>query len=475
MIPIRPVPKPYAWGSYDRLQSLVPSMRDMRGPLAELWYGGHPQSPSMVVLGDDEMTLDAAIRRDPEHMLGTVVSRRWGPALPYLLKMIAVRTPLSLQVHPLDFEARAGFHRENAAGVPLDADVRSFRDDRGKSEMVVALDDFRASIGFAPVTLQLAAFRLIDHDLARLMVRLLEGDAVAMSSAADDCMPPAAASWGHSERNIFRAFWLAVTAGQGVRGCGAWKSTDWLPLLIAARDRASRMGAAGSGETSFMIDGVRSALGNAVDAARTFPGDSAVLALVMMNAVHLAPGAGAFIPTGVPHAYIRGTAVEIMTNSDNVLRAGLTVKHRDVPNLLRNLRPSPEPVRRPESFAVADGVLYRPGLDEFSLKYGVVNALDPYAAAVGVSDGHPWYETSAIVPPPECVDRPRVLVCLSGELRSRVGHVTDTGAGVNRGGLRTVTMRQGDAVFIPASDGPVSIDGGNETTGGTYLLASTGL
>ncbi|MBT1177356.1 class I mannose-6-phosphate isomerase [Bifidobacterium callimiconis] len=474
MIPIRPVPKRYAWGSCDRLQSLVPAMRGVLGPLAELWYGGHPQSPSTVDIRGVEAPLDDMIRGDPDRMLGVVASHRWGPMLPYLLKVIAVRTPLSLQVHPLDFEARAGFHRENAAGVPLDARERSFRDVHGKSEMVVALDDFRASIGFAPIAMQIAALRLVDHDRARLMVRMLEGKADA-SPAADDAreadsrMPDAAVSWSAPARSVFRAFWVAVASD-----CDAGKSTDWLALLTAARERLDRHLTAGrmrdgaacsagvAASPSFMDDVVRLMFDNAVDAARSFPDDPTVLALLMMNPVRLRPGEGAFITPGTPHAYIRGVGAEIMTNSDNVLRAGLTVKYRDVPNALRNLRPMPEPVRRPECFAGVDGVVYRPGLDEFALKLGHVSG----AYADAPLDAHAFHETAGIVPPPECASRPRMLVCLSGELRCSSG----TGA---------VVLRQGDAVFVPAADGSIVItarrNGGNAKTGGAYLLASTGL
>lgn len=477
MIPIRPVPKRYAWGSSTRLQSLMPSMRGVAGPLAELWYGGHPQSPSIVTVRGSDVALDAAVRDDPFRMLGPVASHRWGPMLPYLLKVIAVHRPLSLQVHPLDFEARAGFHRENAAGVPLDAFDRSFRDAHEKSEMVVALDDFRASIGFAPIVQQIAALRLVDCDLARLMVRLLMGQTDGIPSLladvrlADACMPPASVSWGVPGRSVFRAFWAAVTAGRDGRRSDMRRSVDWLSVLTAARGRIGRTGDR---------DTVRSAFDNAIDAARSFPDDPSVLALLMMNPVRLQPGEGAFITPGTPHAYIQGMAAEIMTNSDNVLRAGLTVKHRDVPNMLRNLRPLPEPVRRPESFARPDGVLYRPGLDEFSLRLGRA-AVEEGGTA---SAGYPFYETSAIVPAPECASRPRILVCLSGELRCfRVPSGSmDAGAGPS-----SCTLHGGDAVFIPSADGPISIAASNavpdgdvvrdayETTGGAYLLASTGL
>lgn len=457
-------------------------MRGVTGPLAELWYGGHPQSPSIVTMRGADVALDAAVRENPARMLGPVASHRWGPMLPYLLKVIAVHRPLSLQVHPLDFEARAGFHRENAAGVPLDAFDRSFRDAHGKSEMVVALEDFRASIGFAPISQQIAALRLVDCDLACLMVRLLTGKTDGDPSSlvdvrsVDAYMPPSSVSWGVPGRSVFRAFWAAVTAGENAwrsdaRWTDARRPMDWLSMLTVARERIGRTGDR---------DTVRSAFDNAIDAARSFPDDPSVLALLMMNPVRLQPGEGAFITPGTPHAYIRGMAAEIMTNSDNVLRAGLTVKHRDVPNMLRNLRPMPEPVRRPESFARPDGVLYRPGLDEFSLKLGRADAEDGGVALAG----YPFHETSAIVPSPECASRPRILVCLSGELNcSRVmPGPADAGAGP-----ASYALHGGDAVFIPSADGPVSITASNavsdgdvawdayETTGGAYLLASTGL
>lgn len=173
MFPIQPVPKTYSWGSDHRLQDIFGI--ECPGPLAEMWFSGHPASPSSVDMDGDRMALDEAIRRAPELMVGTDASETWGPVLPYLFKIISARIPLSLQVHPVDFEARAGYNRENAAGIPVDSPIRSFKDSIAKHEMVVALERFEASVGFAPRPIELAALRAIDHPLAQAMARELAG------------------------------------------------------------------------------------------------------------------------------------------------------------------------------------------------------------------------------------------------------------------------------------------------------------
>ena len=255
MFPIQPVPKTYSWGSDHRLQDIFGI--ECPGPLAEMWFSGHPASPSPVDMDGDRMALDEAIRRAPELMVGTDASETWGPVLPYLFKIISARIPLSLQVHPVDFEARAGYNRENAAGIPVDSPIRSFKDSIAKHEMVVALERFEASVGFAPRPIELAALRAIDHPLAQAMARELAGKqpvdahglntrysdapatavarvgdfsyttdrinasdsangaALAASAGSDGIdadMPAAAKVWGHTQRRIFRAFRMAATA-----------------------------------------------------------------------------------------------------------------------------------------------------------------------------------------------------------------------------------------------------------------------
>lgn len=466
MFPIQPVPKTYKWGSDHRLQDIFGI--DSPGPLAEMWFSGHPASPSPVDMDGDRMALDEAIRRAPELMVGTEASETWGPVLPYLFKIISARIPLSLQVHPVDFEARAGYNRENAAGIPLDSPVRSFKDAIAKHEMVVALERFEASVGFAPRPIELAALKAIDHPLAQAMAAELAGkqpvgsrgletryaDAPAYGVDAEDAalaMPPAAKVWGHTQRRIFRAFRMAATA-----------------LADAAEGLGEALEAA-----AVACEGRRCArlVEHAAMASRAFPGDPSVLCVAMLNPVSLERGESVFIPAGTPHCYLEGTGAEIMTNSDNVLRAGMTPKHKDIPNLLRNLNCNPAPPIDPASRALhalftPNLAVYRPKLSEFMLSYGHVGADDDSGRwgamaqrqRATLTDYAQTIAPSAAIP---AVSGPRVLVCIEGEVlcTSRT---------------QRVIVHKGEASFIPASDGRAqvtSVDGKH----GVYLLASTGL
>lgn len=455
MYPISPVPKTYSWGSYDRLQQLFGVERD--GPLAEMWFSGHAASPSSVNVDGVSLDLDEAIRRAPQLMVGTQASEEWGPVLPYLFKIISARIPLSLQVHPLDFEARAGFNRENAKNIPIDSPIRSFKDTLAKHEMVVALEPFEASVGFAPRTEQLRVLSSIDHPLAREMYEALSSESGVRSffqtgpvgdGGLDADMPAAARVWGHTQRQIFAAFHIAVKAPS--------ESCEGLTQAIrtAAKSCSHRS--------------VAKVLDHVLQAADAFPGDPSVMCVAMLNPVHLEQGESVFIPAGTPHCYLHGTGAEIMTNSDNVLRAGMTPKHKDIPNLLHNLNCNPAPPIDPTShmltFFTPDLAVYRPRLREFMLSYGSVgdSGSDTLWARMmarhrssRTEHAQNWAPSTAL----PAASGPRVLVCIDG----RVTCVSDT---------QRVSIGKGEALFVPASDGRAQVvSHGGES--GVYLLAST--
>lgn len=449
---IRPVPKRYAWGSGERLQSMFHLTGEQwRSPLAEMWFSGHPQSPSLIEQpGGTPVALIDAIAARPEYMVGARGSSEFGPVLPFLFKVISARVPLSLQVHPVDFQARAGFNMENREAIALDAPERSFRDMNAKSEMVVALEPFHASVGFAPKSFALHNLSLLESPVAQMMVRAFSRSAGAGEFAqADARMPIAASVWPESRRRMFRAFHAAITAPP-------LDAQELERDLLQARARCT-------------AERNRMAFDHAVRATRAFPGDPSVLALLMMNPVRLEEGESVFLPTGCPHAYIYGTGAEIMTNSDNVLRAGMTVKHKDIGNLLqcldcRTSSPVDPSDARLGTLLMRDVVFYKPPVNEFMLCYGRVDAAhEPwpvmnrlamrYDALVQQMVG------KAVVPHLG----PRVVLCTQGAVRC----VTDHDERV---------LRQGEAVFVPAADGWVRIDPvvtGEAAPQGQYLMAST--
>lgn len=303
----------YAWGSSTAIPELLGTDAD-GGPQAELWLGAHPTGPSQV----GATGLDALVAGDPDGTLGSVVVERFGPRLPFLLKVLAAAHPLSLQAHPSADRAAAGFAAENLAGIPLNAPERRYRDGDHKPELLCALTPFDALCGFRPVDQTLAL-------LGDLGLR----DHAAFAPLAD----------------------------------GDIRATVQGLLSLPADERVEV--AATVAEAAARVDGAEAAWARRI--AATHPGDPGVGVALLLNLVRLEPGEAIFLPAANLHAYLEGVGVEIMASSDNVLRGGLTPKHVDVEELLAvlDVQPGPPPVVRPRR----DGAFarYDAPVDEFAL------------------------------------------------------------------------------------------------------------
>lgn len=308
-------PRDYAWGSTTAIAGLLgvpPSGR----PEAELWLGAHPGSPSRLVGRDGT--------------LADVVPGR----LPFLLKVLAAGSPLSLQAHPAPEQARAGFERENAAGIPLDAPERNYRDAFHKPELIYALSDpFTALSGFRPVEATRAVLDPVAGDarIAPLLDRLTDGG------------------------DLREAFSWLISRGPGVE-----------ELTTAVVEAAQTLEGA-SWATARLL-------------AEHYPGDPGIPISLLLHTISLKPGEVLYLPAGNIHAYLGGLGIELMASSDNVLRGGLTPKHVDVPELLSVLdfRPRPAPYLEPERPQPGVAV-FRPDVPDFAL-----TVVSPDAAARGV-------------------------------------------------------------------------------------------
>ena len=309
-------PREYAWGSHGAISALL-GVEASGAPEAELWLGAHPGSPSRVV-GSNDTLMD-------------VVDGR----LPFLLKVLAAGSPLSLQAHPTMAQAAEGFARENALGIPLDAPNRNYRDAFHKPELIYALsDEFDALCGFRSA----ADIRnLLDAVAPEVSAPLLE------QLAGDESL-----------RGVFE--WL-ITRGEGV------------DELVAA---VSGLAVSGLGADSTPELATVSLL------AENYPGDPGIVISLMLNRVTLKKGEALYLPAGNIHAYLSGLGIELMASSDNVLRGGLTPKHIDVPELLSVLdfRPLPVPYLMPQSPA-AGVTVFRPVDAEFALLVIEVDAVLP--------------------------------------------------------------------------------------------------
>jgi mannose-6-phosphate isomerase len=299
---IFPAIQPYAWGSHTFLAELQGRPAPTAEPEAELWIGAHPSAPATLSGGE---RLDQAIAADPLRALGKQSVERFGPQLPYLLKVLAAEEPLSLQAHPDKATAQKAYAGRHP----------SYVDANHKPELLVALTEFEALCGFREP--QKSAEYLASLDIARL------GPIVA-----------------------------ALTEGD---------LRQAVSLLYAEQDAQSLV--------SEVAEAAQAGGGVAATLAQRYPSDIAVVVALLLNHVILQPGQAIWMPAGNLHAYLHGAGVEIMAASDNVLRGGFTPKPVDVPELLRILvfEPLADPIRHPVS--EADGVDTWPvPVDDFALR-----------------------------------------------------------------------------------------------------------
>jgi mannose-6-phosphate isomerase len=316
----------YAWGSRTAIPELL-GVPPTGAPQAELWMGAHPADPSRTRDGQGE-TLLARIEAAPAAELGSDVTARFGPRLPFLLKVIAAAAPLSLQAHPNAAQATEGYAQENARDVPLSAPERNYRDANHKPELLCALTPFDALCGFRPAA---DTLRLLDE---LLRVATAAGEGTPVGRAATALQPYVGALRARPDQHGLRE---VVT---GLLTLPAHRRTR----LVDAVAVACEVAAASGGEFT-------AELRTAVELAAAYPGDVGVVIALLLNLLRLQPGQAIYLPAGRLHTYLRGTGVEIMANSDNVLRGGLTPKHVDVAELLRvidlsdSLVPTPEPHR----------------------------------------------------------------------------------------------------------------------------------
>jgi len=287
----------YAWGSHTALSALR-GEAPTTDPEAELWMGAHALAPSGLVAEGGVRSLLDFIHASPEAALGARVQRAFG-ALPFLLKLLAAREPLSLQAHPSAEQARAGFAREEAAGLPLSAPTRSYKDPHHKPELIVALTPFSALAGFRDTRRTARLFESLGVPRLASVTRSLATE------------PPAGA---------LRALFDLVTASSPT----------------ARQDLAAETLTACRAPASPHLEFARE-LAWGVRIGELYPNDPGIVLALALNLVVLEPGEGIYLPAGNLHAYLEGTGVEIMASSDNVLRGGLTPKHVDATELARVL------------------------------------------------------------------------------------------------------------------------------------------
>jgi mannose-6-phosphate isomerase len=316
----------YAWGSFDSLAKIRGAAVPSSLPEAEIWMGAHPLAPSRIE--GAEASLLELITGNADVMLGTRTAAEFG-RLPFLMKLLAAREPLSLQAHPTIDQASRGFSREEAAGIPRGASTRSYKDPHHKPELIVALTPFSALVGFRPTHATARLFAALGVPALARTVESLERR--APEAALRALFELVMTSPAEHKRELADATLAACRALQG-------ELAEFRRELVWG----ARIGA-------------------------LYPGDAGIVLALALNHVVLEPGQALYLPAGNLHAYLEGTGVEIMASSDNVLRGGLTPKHVDVPELLSVLDFGAAPVALAPTVHHERGVAYRTPAREFEL------------------------------------------------------------------------------------------------------------
>lgn len=387
----------YAWGSRTAIAEFTGRPVPAPHPEAELWFGAHPGDPAWLQTPGGEVSLLDSLAADPDGQLGPAACSRFGGTLPFLVKVLAASEPLSLQAHPSAEQAREGYQREERLGIALSAPTRNYRDTSHKPELLVALQPFEALAGFRP---------------AARTAELLQALAVSDLDPYIDLLND------QSDADGLRALFTTwITAPQ----------PDIDVLVHAVLEGATHYLAAhrGAGSAPFVTEAQ-----TVLELGERYPGDAGVLAALLLNRISLAPDEAIFLPAGNLHTYLRGVGLEVMANSDNVLRGGLTPKHVDVPELLRVLdfTPTTEAALRAATRRDGPELIYQTPAEEFA-----VSALTLDGELLG-------HEVDA----PSRHDGPQLLLCTQG---SAVVHAKS----------ESLTLRRGAAVWVAFDDGPIRL------------------
>jgi mannose-6-phosphate isomerase len=380
----------YAWGSPTAIPALLGVEPDGK-PQAELWMGAHESAPSVLPSGESLYDL---VSSAAAAVLGEETAERFDGRFPFLAKILAAAQPLSIQAHPSPEQAVDGYRRDEEAGIPRDAADRNYKDSWPKPEILIALEPFDALVGFRPLERTVALLEALGATgLEELTASLRDGKLRAaftefMSSDRDAIRPLVAALGEACERYVERVH----AGGADADGGEFFVEAETLARLAA-----------------------------------DFPDDPGVLAALLLNRVRLERFESVYLPAGNVHAYLRGTGFEVMANSDNVLRGGLTSKHIDVPELVSVI----------DFEALADPVLH-----------GTVVA----RGVTAYETGSPYFAVRRVD-----LDGGAVVVPAEG---ARIVAVVDGDVTVGAEGTdETEALSGGQSAFLAGPEGPCTLRG----------------
>lgn len=399
MFALNNVMRDYPWGSATAIATLL-GTEASGGPEAELWFGAHPDSPSLALTPEGPVALDALISAQPTAMLGEEVIAKFGPKLPFLTKLLAADKALSLQVHPTLERAKERFADEERELIPKDAAHRNYKDANHKPEMIFALTNFEALCGFRPCGEAADLFAKVAEAIKATGVpvpELLSQVSMTLNSRMAEPMV------------IRRVFETLIDGGA--------QATELVNLAASAL--------ASSVSTGTQEGELNASLRTVVELSEQYPGDPGVLISLLLNRVSLVPGQAVYLPAGNIHAYLSGLGLEVMASSDNVLRGGLTGKHVDVPELLATVDFASTSVPFVPTRTTELGQhVWEPPFAEFALQRIEI--------------------TAGSQPVPLVQNGPLLVLAVSGAV------LLDSPNGDK-------VLLRGDSVFVPAAENPVMV------------------
>ena len=369
----------YAWGSLTAIPELLGKQKPSLEPQAELWMGAHPKALSLVFWEGKWQPLTELIATYPQEILGNNVAMAFDGKLPYLFKVLAAARPLSIQAHPSLNQAREGFEKEVARGIAMDAPIRNYKDDNHKPECICALSPFWALCGFRNISEILALMKKsCPLSLSRELERLRkQPDSIGL-----------------------KAFFT------GLMNLDAPRKKQVVAEAVQNADQYSEENLTFSWMTRL---------------ADEYPDDIGIFGPLLLNLVKLNPGEALFLPAGELHAYLEGVGLEVMANSDNVLRGGLTPKHVDVPELLKvlNFKTRPIKILKAET-KINNERAYASEADEFVLSVISTSANNPHQSSAARSV--------------------EIMLCTEG-----MASIKDNGT------QEIIHIKKGDSVVVPAA------------------------
>ncbi|HNS83811.1 MAG: mannose-6-phosphate isomerase, class I [Candidatus Cloacimonas sp.] len=374
---IKPSLQNYSWGDTKYLQELIGEQQEIGKPLAEIWFGAHPKAPSLVITEKGEIPMNKLLQDMPENMLGT----KQNITLPFLLKILAAAEPLSLQVHPDKQTAQNGFRQEEQEGIPLTDLKRSFKDPNHKPELICALTPFIAMCGFRPFE------EIIRNFLILGIAEIWQKFSAFNKNPSKNTLKDLFSQILESDSSQLQEFMHILES----------KQPELSPKLKFTCQICKHLN-------------------------EFYPFDSGIVSPLLLNTFTLQPGQAIFLDAGILHSYIQGAGIEIMANSDNVIRGGLTPKF----------------INREILFAITRFETYLPQLIHPHLK---INELVSYP-----TPAEEFYLSRLILEGTYILDnlhKPLLVFCFKGSFTTEDGFL----------------LERGKAMFISFVERPVTLSG----------------